>query len=240
MSKALNTTTLWLSVVTLFSATVFSSAQEPNQQPAPIVRSYTVPNSGIRNSQPAPGVFLRLAPNATVETVAATPEHTELRLTHGIANVSLHRPAPNALVLVDLPGGQTALLKDGYYTFNAETNTVRVLQGEAEAFAPNAPAGAKGIKVKEDHQLIFGTAPLRSQDVGPYDARTDLLAAPRDNHGDGPAYGYPGYGFYGYPYYAYGYGYPYGFYGYPYVGLGFGYYGGYYGGFRGGFGGFRR
>jgi hypothetical protein len=234
MQKALNTTVFLLSFVTLCAAT--SSAQ--TQQAAPIVRSYTVPTSGIRNSQPAPGVFLRLAPSAAVETVSATPDHTELRLTHGIANISLHRPAPNAEILVDLPGGQAALLKDGYYTFNAETNTVRVLQGEAEAFTPNAPAGAKGIKVKEDHQLIFGAAQLRSQDVGPYDARTDLLAAPRDNHGDGPAYGYgyAGYGFYGYPYYSYGWGYPYGFYGYPYVGFGFGYYGG----FRGGFGGFRR
>jgi hypothetical protein len=220
MQKALNTTVVLMCFAALSAS---SPAQGPTQAPAPIVRSYTVPNSGIRNSQPAPGVFLRLAPN-------------ELRLTHGIANISLHRAEPNAQILVDLPGGQTALLKDGYYTFNAETNTVRVLQGEAEAFAPNAPAGAKGTKVKEDHQLVFGSTQLHAQDVGPYDARTDLLAGPRDNHGDGPAYGYgygyPGYGYFGYPYYAYGWGYPYGFYGYPYVGFGFGYYGGFRGGFR--------
>jgi hypothetical protein len=233
MQKALNTTVVLMCFAALSAS---SPAQGPNQAPAPIVRSYTVPNSGIRNSQPAPGVFLRLAPNAAVETVAATGDHTELRLTHGIANISLHRAEPNAQILVDLPGGQTALLKDGYYTFNAETNTVRVLQGEAEAFAPNAPAGAKGTKVKEDHQLVFGSTQLHAQDVGPYDARTDLLGGPRDNHGDGPAYGYgygyPGYGYFGYPYYAYGWGYPYGFYGYPYVGFGFGYYGGFRGGFR--------
>ncbi len=40
----------------------------------------------------------------------------------------------NSELLVDLPGGQVSLLKDGFYTFNADTQTVRVLKGEADAY----------------------------------------------------------------------------------------------------------
>jgi hypothetical protein len=207
------------------------------------------PMRAIAATQPGPGVFLRVEPRGSAETVSSDAHHVELRVTRGRANVNVHDPSPDTLVLVDLPGGQTQLLKNGLYTFNADTNTVRVLKGEASAFPGQS---TNPVKVKEFHQVVFGSGKVRSIEVDPYLASADLLPGAHVDRSDG-GYGGEfygggpyGYGFYGdgYPYYAYGdpygfYGYPYG-YGYPF-GFGFGYYGGFGGfrggGFRGGFGG---
>jgi hypothetical protein len=209
-------------------------------QPAPIQRSAPV---SITSTRPIPGVVVRADHADAVKTVSSGLKVTELRLDHGRANISVRNPENGTQILVDLPGGQTALLKDGLYTFNADTNTVRVLKGEAKAFPGQ---NAKPVKVKEEHQLVFSGPNPRSIEVNPEQARADLLPGDRIRgprygngfYGDGP-YG-DGYGYYPYyPYYAYGY--PYGFYGYPYgygYPLGFGIGFGYYGAFRGGFGGF--
>jgi len=245
------------------------AAPDQTQPPAPIVRSYermAPPRRWrpmeqrppqITESQPTPGVWLRSESTSALKTVSATPQRTEVRLERGRLNVTVHQPAQHAEILIDLPGGQTSLLKDGLYTFNADTNTVRVLHGEAAYLAPSA----KPIKIKEDHQLSLVAAPggkpghLKPDEAYPYELTADLL--PPDNHGDrayggyaGDGYaegGYPGYypGYYGdyppypYPYYAGFWGYPYGyypgFYGYPFgYGIGYGYYGRfvYRGGFR--------
>jgi hypothetical protein len=211
-------------------------------QPAPIQRS--APGS-VTTSRPIPGVVVRADQSSAVKTVSSGVKVTELRLDHGRANISVRHPENGTQILVDLPGGQTALLKDGFYTFNADTNTVRVLKGEAKAFPGQ---NAKPVKVKEYHQVVFAGPNPRSIEVDPAQARADLLPADRAReprygngfYGEGPygdGYGYPPYG---YPYYAYGY--PYGFYGYPYgygypFGFGIGF--GFRGGFGGGFGGFR-
>ena len=152
--------------------------------------------------------------------------------------MQVHHSAEHSAILVDLPGGQVSLLKDGLYTFNAESNTVRVLGGEAEI---EKGSNGKPIKIKEDHQLSFAAGPgnLKSVDADPEELRADLIQSPRGEgygngymggYGDGYApypYGYAAYPYWGYPYY------------YPYVGFGFGYWGGggfYRGGYRGGFG----
>jgi hypothetical protein len=185
-----------------------------------------------------------------VREISAGADTTELRVERGLANINVHHAAQGAQILVDLPGGQLSLLKDGLYTFNAASNTARVLKGEAKAF-PSTNASAKAVKVKEDHAVTFGALQLHSVEFYPAAARADLLPAygygEGEGHGPyysyGPYYGPYGDGFYGYgyPYYAYGWGYPYYGWGYPYYGwgypgfgIGFGYYGGF-GGFRGGF-----
>jgi hypothetical protein len=193
----------------------------------------------IETTRPIPGVWVRSADAASVLTVSANAGGAEIRIAGGRANVQVLHPAQGVEILVDLPGGQAALVKDGLYTFNADTDTMTVVHGEADAY-PGADQNAKPIKVKEDRQLTFEagakaalTEPDRPQLLA------DVLPGERPavngyaNHGDGP-YVYPA----PYPYYAYGWGYPYYGYGYPVgVGLGFGFYGrGFYGGgFRGGF-----
>jgi hypothetical protein len=259
---------VFLSALALFAGSSGSllaqqmSADDQTSQPAPIVHAYQsaagrVPgpgadSNGMRmpprqprqtiDSSPVAGVWLRADSGSKVSTISAEPKKAEFRLEHGRLNVTVHQPQEHAEILVDLPGGQTALLKDGLYTFNADTNTVRVLQGEAAAYPGTADSHAKPIKIKTDHQLAFTTSStrLKSVDAYPYELSADLLP-PSGVNGYGYRYGYEGYddrGYvpYGYPYYAYGWGYPWAW-GYPYgYGLGFGYYGG----FGRGFGGFRR
>jgi hypothetical protein len=263
--------TLFLALATLSAAALTVSAQSadpagPNTPPAPIERTTLTPNGynsyattftvgqvlstthGTASAQPAPGIFLRVGRDSSVRAVAASPENIELKVEHGLANISVHHPADGAQILVDLPGGQTSLLKDGLYTVNAATNTVRVLRGEAIAFPPNQ----KQVKIKEDHAVVLNGPNIHSFQFDPFQARADLIPyapAPGGDGGRGPGYGYAPYG-YGYPY-AYGYPYGYGFYdGYPYAygypgfypydypfgfGLGLGFYGGgfYGGGFHG-------
>lgn len=232
--------------------------------PAPVTLSPggTISATGMPlTAHPIPGVILRVAPNSSVKEVVSDPQKLELRIESGIANVDVHDPQKDVVLLVDLPGGQTQMLKNGLYTFNAATNTARVLKGEARAF-PASASQAKPMKVKEYNKIEFGKD-ARPHEFVPQQALADLIPAPPrgpDQDGGGAGYGYgrgygygPGYGyspygdgFYGYPYGYYPYygfaepypwgpwGYPYGF--YPYgIGIGFGYFGGFHGGgFHGG------
>jgi hypothetical protein len=201
------------------------------------------PTRGEAQATPIQGVILRVGPQSKVEEVSSTPEKLELRVDRGLANINVHKPAKDTVILVDLPGGQTQLLKNGLYTFNADTNTARVLKGEALAF-PAANPDAKPMKVKEDNKIVFSGTNERPHQFVPYEASVDLLPGPRvapgeGGGGSGPAFAYGPYGDGFYPYYAYGspwgwgspYYYPYGF--YPTIGIGFGYYGGFHGGYGG-------
>lgn len=229
--------------------------------PAPVTLSPggTVSAAGMPlTAHPIPGVILRVAPNSSVKELVSSAERLELRIESGIANVDVHDPQKHVLLLVDLPGGQTQMLKNGLYTFNAATNTARVLKGEARAFPASASKG-ESMKVKEYNKIEFGKD-ARPHEFVPQQAIADLIPAPPrgpEQNGGGTGYGYgagygygPGYGygrygdgFYGYPYAYYPYygfaspypwGYPYGYGFYPSIGIGFGYFGGFHGGFHGG------
>lgn len=215
----------------------------------------------VQSSEVVTGVWVRSEAGSSVQTLSADANGTELRVESGRINVAVHHPALNSEILVDLPGGQAALVKDGLYAFNAGTDTIHVLEGEADVF-PEA-RDDDGIKVKDDSMYVFGSGEEHATLFESYGSNNDLLPGSfpsradaysrRGDYGrgflyaDGPGYGFaPYYGF-GYPY---GYGFPYGYgwgpwgYGPPLgVSLGFGYYGGFRGGFGGfhgrGFGGFR-
>ncbi len=231
-----------------------SMQSDMQSQPAPIERAGDNPNDinnnsyvqklmpgqtlaprrGVASATAAPGVFIRVGHGSAVRAVKLTNEDTELSLERGVINVSVHNPVKHAQILVDLPGGQTDLIKDGFYTFNANTDTVRVLKGEAYGY-PGHNTQQKPIKIKENHAVVFNGPDIRSFEFDPFEARADLIPYPHSG-GQEPGPGY--YGPYaGYPYYDYGYPY---FYGYGYPGfydpfyLGFGYYGGWGGGWRGG------
>jgi hypothetical protein len=248
--------------LTLAALSTAAFAQDPaplpTQPPAPIVHRYAPdqpsPPPRIALTSPAAGVWVRSAPGAEVKTVSSTGDSIELAVTKGLVNIMLRQPKENEQILVDLPGGQVALFKDGVYTFNAATSTFRVLQGEAAAY-PAADANAKPLTVKEDHAVVFGAGNLRTTEFAPFQARADILPAGPDGRVYEPGYYYgPGYygreyaygpygywgpygdGFYAAPYYAWGYPYAgWGGWGYPYgygFGIGFGYGFGGYRGFR--------
>ena len=223
-------------------------------------QTLTARNSAV-GSQPTQGVYLRVGDKSSVKAVSITPERTEFRVERGIANIVIDHPEQGSEIFVDLPGGQIALIKDGLYTFNANTNTGRVLHGEAEAYPgatpaeqPNQKPSEKPIKVKQNHEVIFSGPKVKSVGFQPYQARADMIPfvnyASQGGQGYGGGQGYEGGGgygaapygdgFYGNPYFASGYpglwGDPYWAYGYPFgLGLGFGY-GGWGGGGYGGYG----
>lgn len=239
--------------------------ERPNASPNAYPGSYAQTPAQPADTQPIGGVWLRTAPGSSVQTVSANANGTEIRVDHGRANLTVRHPEQDAQILVDLPGGQTAITRDGVYTFNADTNTMSVLEGEAETFPEGR--GDNGIKIKDDQQFTFGSGSVHAHDSNRSEISADLIqpgtasgygyrdgrrAAYYGDGGYGYGYGaYPYYGFAGYPYYGGYYGYPYGYgFGYPYgygfgLGIGFGgYYGGGfyrggYGGYRGGFGGYR-
>ena len=273
---------MWLAMAMLSGAVALAAAQAPElqspdpagppadssqqaqsetqSQPAPIERSWSgpvvpqaPPPSAVANAQVIPGLLLHVGNISNVTEIAKSAERVELRVNRGIANLTVHDPAKDILILVDLPGGQTQLLKNGLYTFNAETNTVRVLKGEAQAFPGDVASNKdeKPVKIREDHKLVFGGERVRAEEFMPQEARADLVLggggarALARSEGYGYGYGPYGDGFYGYPPYPYAYPYPYYAYAYPWgwapygyypfgVGLGFGYYGGFRGGFHGG------
>lgn len=246
-----------VSALVLATPAVGISAQS-TQPPAPVSRPAR-PGRPVER-QPAPGVFVRTDSPRAFETVSSAAGTVEMRLTAGRADVILDHPEPETEILVDMPGGQVSLLKDGFYTFNADTGITRVLHGEAIAYP--GPGDTHGTKIKEAEQLTLA-APFHAVDADRFQLEADILPGfgperqgdyAQGAYGDGPVYdGFGGYGpygdgFYGGPVFAGGfgyplaYGYPYGGFGYPFgVGIGFGYYGGgfgRFGGFRGG--GFRR
>lgn len=248
----------------------YSSPTYPDQNPGPYGQSMPAPvtlapggaisaTATSLTAHPIPGVILRVAPNSSVKEVVSSNDRLELRVESGIANVDVHDAQKDLVMLIDLPGGQTQILKNGLYTFNATTNTAGVLKGEALAF-PASASNAGKLKVKEYNKFEFGKD-TKAHEFVPQQALADLIPAPRpEQNGYGAGYGYGyrngygygygygpyGDGFYGYPYaYPYGYypyygfagpypwgpwGYPYGF--YPGIGIGFGYFGGF--GFHGG------
>ena len=110
------------------------SITQPTSQGAPIVRGNPDGNhaGGVQSfdSQPVAGVFVRSDVANGVQTFSTTGPDTELRVVQGKANVTVHHPADGSRILVDLPGGQVSLLKDGILSLTlrkkAETEAVKV------------------------------------------------------------------------------------------------------------------
>ena len=173
-------------------------------QPAPIERYGNNPNDynnsvqklapgqllatgrGAASTVAAPGVFIRVGHHSALRAVKLTDEDTELSVDHGVVNISVHNSVKHAQILIDLPGGQTNLIKDGFYTFNANTNTARVLKGEAYGY-PGHNVQQKPIKIKENHAVVYNGPDIRSFEFDPFEARMDLIPYGRmGDQGPGP------------------------------------------------------
>jgi hypothetical protein len=116
---------------------------------------------------------------------------------------------PQNRILIDQKNGQTQILKNGLYEFDADNNTVRTFDGKAAVYpGANLQSNVKPIEVKGGHQLaltgeavkpvsfdkdrtqddLYRWSSLRSQYLG--EANVDLAA---HYAGYGPAYGYGGF-----------------------------------------------
>jgi hypothetical protein len=122
-----------------------------------------------------PGIFLRVGDNSAVEMVSPSLTHTEVRLTQGRANVEVDQIYPQNVILVDMPNGQTQLLKRGLYTFDAANSTVRVFDGKADVYpGSNLGTDVKPIDVKGDRELALNGEPAKPHRFDKSDAKGDL------------------------------------------------------------------
>jgi hypothetical protein len=156
-----------------------------------------------------PGVFLRLDKNSTVKMITPDLTHTEVSLERGRAEVEADQLYPQNRILIDQKNGQTQILKNGLYEFNADNNTVRTFDGKAAVYpGTNLQSNVKPIEVKGGHQIaltgeavkpvgfdkdrsqddLYRWSSLRSQYLG--EANVNLAA---QYAGYGPAYGYGGF-----------------------------------------------
>jgi hypothetical protein len=126
-----------------------------------------------------PGVFLRLGNDSAVKMISPDLTHTEVLLDHGRATVEVDQLYKQNDILIDQKGGQTQLLKNGLYEFNADNNTVRVYDGKAAVYpGDNHATDIKPINVKENHQLALNGDGLKPQgfDKNHSEAGDDLYA----------------------------------------------------------------
>jgi hypothetical protein len=123
----------------------------------------------------SPGVFLRMGNNSIVQMVSPDLNHTEVKLDQGQANVEVDQIYPQNIILIDLKNGQTQLLQNGLYTFDANSNTVRVFDGKAEVYpGQDLQANVKSIGVKGGHQIVLTGEPTKPQSFDKNSSEDDL------------------------------------------------------------------
>lgn len=123
-----------------------------------------------------PGIFVRLGDNSTLQLVSPELTHTEVRLDRGRANVEVDQIYPQNTILVDLKNGQTQLLKTGLYSFDADSATVRVFDGQASVYpGANLQTNIKPIEVKGDRQIVLNGDSLKPQRFNKDQAEEDPL-----------------------------------------------------------------
>src|SRR3984885_13437900 len=111
-----------------------------------------------------PGIFLRLGDNSTVQMVSPDLTKTEVRIEQGRVNVEVDQLYKQNVILIDMKNGQTQLLKNGLYAFDAGSSTLRVFDGKAAVYpGANLQADIKPIDVKGGHQLVLTGDLDRSQ-----------------------------------------------------------------------------
>ena len=103
-----------------------------------------------------PGVFLRVGDNSAVRMISPSLSNTEVAVDRGEATLEVTQIQKENEIVIDLPGGNTRVLKKGFYEFDANQNTVRVFKGEAQLLAGN-----KKVAIKENHEVALNDPKLK-------------------------------------------------------------------------------
>ncbi len=122
-----------------------------------------------------PGVFLRLGDNSTVKMVSPSLTHTEVELERGSADVEADQLYKQNTILIDQKNGQTQLLKNGLYEFNADNGTMRTFDGKAAVYpGNNYQSDEKPVDVKGGHQMTLTGEAVKPQSFNKDRAKDDL------------------------------------------------------------------
>jgi hypothetical protein len=99
-----------------------------------------------------PGVFLRVGDHSAVRMISPNLLNTQVEVDRGRADIEVDEIHSGNNLQVIEAGANTRLLKAGFYAFDADKATVRVLKGEA-ALQEKDGDGQKLLKIKGDHQV---------------------------------------------------------------------------------------
>lgn len=97
-----------------------------------------------------PGVFLRLDHNSSATMVSPGLTNTDVRLNKGSATVEVDEIHKENHIRIEDANATTTLKKTGFYAFNADHETARVLKGEAMV-----REGDRNVKLNGDHVLAL-------------------------------------------------------------------------------------
>jgi hypothetical protein len=105
-----------------------------------------------------PGVFLRVGSNSAVRMISPSLTRTEVEVQRGEAQIEVDQIFKQNDLRVLEDGATTQLQKRGVYDFNADSRTVRVLDGQAML-----QDGDTRIKVKGSHEVVLDAPELKAQ-----------------------------------------------------------------------------
>jgi hypothetical protein len=97
-----------------------------------------------------PGVFLRLDDHSSATVVSPDLTNTVVRLNKGSATVEVDEIHKENHLRIEEGNATTLLKKNGFYAFNADQGTARVLKGEARVME-----GDRRVTLKGDHVLAL-------------------------------------------------------------------------------------
>jgi hypothetical protein len=191
----------------------------------------------------APGTVVRVGYHSELHMISAGLSDTRIELVRGEAMVEVTDPHPSESLRILNHGASVKLVKNGLYSFSADTPRVSVYEGKAVVVA-----GDKSVTLGKGRQTFLATDTLRSAHFDRNTGDLYMWSKARDGYlaqagqswvsyyGGTPGY-WNGAGWYWNPYYS-GYAFVPGSFLYSPFGYGFyspfGFYGGYYGGFYGG------
>jgi hypothetical protein len=107
-----------------------------------------------------PGAYLRLGHNSEVRLTAAGLASTQIQLDRGMASVEADQLIRGTNLAIAMNGATARLEKNGLYNFNADQQTIRVLDGKANV---EAAGGTKNIG-KGDELMLATNKPLKVRD----------------------------------------------------------------------------
>lgn len=135
----------------------------PNQQQGSTIvlqpnSTLSTGTTGFTEVLLTPGAFLRLGPNSQIRLNNAGLASTEIQLDRGVTNIEVDQLIQGTHLALTMNAATTRIEKLGLYDFNAEQQSVKVLDGKANV---TTPAGSKSIG-KGDQLLLASDKPLKS------------------------------------------------------------------------------
>jgi len=118
-----------------------------------------------------PGAFLRLERGASVRLSANTLEDTRLELLKGTAMVEIDELEKGNHISVAVGGYNTALLKNGLYSFDAEAGRLKVFDGKAQVSDGGIP-----VELGKGRTLLFDPATTKPEKFSTKQSKDSLYA----------------------------------------------------------------